>query len=418
MDGLTAYQLTLIALGAIGFGIWLLVKGGDVTIASAVRIAESSGLSKLFIAATIVAFGTSAPELFTSVNANLSGFPGISVGNVIGSNIANVLMVIGVSAVIAPVLIDRKEVRVDTGMMIIATIAMAVAVWAGILPNWAGLAMIGMIVAYVFYQYKASRIEVEEDEDAEPLAGNPYVLVTVGITTLVVGSEILVQGAVAGGYALGVPEAVIGMTVIAFGTSLPELTACVAAARKGQSDMIVGGIVGSNIFNILSVMAISAAVKPLLIEPRFAVIDLPVVLAVTAIFAVFLLVIGRIGRTAGIVMVAGYLVFIAVQYGWAPEVQAGLVFSLIRALWIPKAEKETSWHSRSQRDQNLSLSQGTRPGPYQGSSIVSAGTRGPTDGQGFEPGTRPLFMLGESGKVRSDADFIFYNQKGCPAAGR
>jgi len=325
MDGLTAYQLTLIALGAIGFGIWLLVKGGDVTIASAVRIAESSGLSKLFIAATIVAFGTSAPELFTSVNANLSGFPGISVGNVIGSNIANVLMVIGVSAVIAPVLIDRKEVRVDTGMMIIATIAMAVAVWAGILPNWAGLAMIGMIVAYVFYQYKASRIEVEEDEDAEPLAGNPYVLVTVGITTLVVGSEILVQGAVAGGYALGVPEAVIGMTVIAFGTSLPELTACVAAARKGQSDMIVGGIVGSNIFNILSVMAISAAVKPLLIEPRFAVIDLPVVLAVTAIFAVFLLVIGRIGRTAGIVMVAGYLVFIAVQYGWAPEVQAGLV---------------------------------------------------------------------------------------------
>lgn len=130
MDGLTAYQLALIALGAIGFGIWLLVKGGDLTIDSAVRIAESSGLSKLFIAATIVAFGTSAPELFTSVNANLSGYPGISVGNVIGSNIANVLMVVGISAVIAPVLIDRKEVRVDTWMMIIATIAMAVAVWA------------------------------------------------------------------------------------------------------------------------------------------------------------------------------------------------------------------------------------------------------------------------------------------------
>lgn len=205
MDGLTVYQLALIALGAIGFAIWLLVKGSDVTIGSAVRIAESSGLSKLFTAATIVAFGTSAPELFTSVNANLSGYPGIFVGNVIGSNIANVLMVVGISAVIAPVLIDRKEVRVDTRMMIIAT--------------------------------------------------------------LVIGSEILVQGAVAGGYALGVPEAVIGMTVIAFGTSVPELTACVAAARKGQSDMIVGGIVGSNIFNILSVMAISAAVKPLIIAP-------------------------------------------------------------------------------------------------------------------------------------------------------
>lgn len=314
MDGLTAYQLALIALGAIGFGIWLLVKGGDLTIDSAVRIAESSGLSKLFIAATIVAFGTSAPELFTSVNANLSGYPGISVGNVIGSNIANVLMVVGISAVIAPVLIDRKEVRVDTWMMIIATIAMAVAVWAGILPLWAGLGMIAMIVAYVFYQYKASRIEVDEDEDAEPVSGNPYLLVTLGIVTLVVGSEILVQGAVAGGYALGVPEAVIGMTVIAFGTSVPELTACVAAARKGQSDMIVGGIVGSNIFNILSVMAVSATVKPLIIDPRFAQMDLPVVLTVTAVFSVFLLFVGRIGRPAGLALVAAYLIFTVAQY--------------------------------------------------------------------------------------------------------
>lgn len=325
MDGLTAYQLALIALGAIGFGIWLLVKGGDLTIDAAVRIAKSSGLSKLFIAATIVAFGTSAPELFTSVNANISGFPGISVGNVIGSNIANVLMVVGISAVIAPVLIDRAEVRVDTAVMIIATIAMAVAVWAGILPLWAGLGMIAMIVAYVFYQYKASRIEVEEDEDGEPGSGNPYLLVTLGIATLVIGSEILVQGAVAGGYAIGVPEAVIGMTVIAFGTSLPELTACVAAARKGQSDMIVGGIVGSNIFNILSVMAVSAAVRPLIIDPRFAQFDLPIVLAVTAVFSVFLLFVGRINRPVGIAMAAAYLLFTVAQYSGVAESLTGSV---------------------------------------------------------------------------------------------
>ena len=326
MDGLSAYQLTLIALGAIGFGIWLLVKGGDVTIDSAVRIAESSGLSKLFIAATIVAFGTSAPELFTSLNANLSGYPGISVGNVIGSNIANVLMVLGISAVIAPVLIDRKAVRVDAWMMILATVAMAIAVWAGILPFWAGLGMIAMVVSYVFYQYKASRIEVDdEDEDGESVSGNPYLLVALGITTLVVGSEILVHGAVAGGTALGVPEAVIGMTVIAFRTSVPELTACIAAARKGQSDMIVGGIVGSNIFNILSVMAISAAVKPLIIDPRFAQIDLPVVLAVTLVFSMFLLFIGRIGRPAGLALVAAYLVFTVAQYTGVAESLAGTV---------------------------------------------------------------------------------------------
>ncbi len=324
MDGLSAYQLAIISLGAIGFGVWLLVQGGDLTINSAIRIAESSGLSKLFIAATIVAFGTSAPELFTSVNANISGFPGISVGNVIGSNIANVLIVLGIAAMISPVLIDRKEIRVDTVMMILSTIAMAVAVWAEVLPRWAGLAMLAWIVAYVIYQYKASKIDVSEDDEGEDgLTGNPYVLVTVGILTLVIGSEILVQGAVAGGVALGIPEAVIGMTVIAFGTSLPELTACIAAARKGQSDMIVGGIVGSNIFNILSVMGLSAVVKPLVIDPRFAQFDLPIVLAVTLVFAVFLLVTGRIGRIAGAVMAASYVLFTIAQYSGVAEALAG-----------------------------------------------------------------------------------------------
>jgi cation:H+ antiporter len=325
MDGLTAYQLTIIALGAIGFGVWLLVKGGDLTIDSAVRIAEKSGLSKLFIAATIVAFGTSAPELFTSVNANLSGFPGISVGNVIGSNIANVLMVLGIAAVIAPVIIDRNAVRVDTAMMIFATAAMAAAVWAELLPRWGGLAMIAAIVGYVFYQYKASRIEVDEDEEGDALPGNPFLLVILGIAVLVLGSEILVQGAVAGGYALGVPEAVIGMTVIAFGTSLPELTACVAAARKGQSDMIVGGIIGSNIFNIFSVMALSAVVKPLLIDARFGGFDLPIVLAVTAIFAFFLLFMGRIGRVAGGVMAASYIFFTIAQYSGVADIAVASV---------------------------------------------------------------------------------------------
>jgi len=320
MDALSSYELSLISLGAIGFGIWLLVKGGDLTIDSAVRIAETSGLSKIFIALTIVAFGTSAPELVTSVNANISGFPGISVGNVIGSNIANVLMVIAVAAMIAPVIIDRKEVRVDTAVMILATVAMALAVWAGVLPRWGGLALLAGIVAYVVYQYRANKVDLDEDEEGDDLPGNPYLMVTIGIMILVVGSEILVQGAVVGGRALGVTEAVIGMTVIAFGTSLPELTACVAAARKGQSEMIVGGIVGSNIFNIMSVMALSAVVRPLMIEDRFASFDLPVVLAVTAVFAIFLLFVGRIGRVAGVVMATAYLLFTVSQYSGVADI--------------------------------------------------------------------------------------------------
>jgi cation:H+ antiporter len=314
MHELESYQLIVIALGAIAFGVYLLTKGGDWTVDNAVVIAERSGLSKLFIAATIVAFGTSAPELFTSVNANLSGYPGISVGNVIGSNIANVLMVIGVSAMIAPIVFVRAEVRVDALVMIGATAAMVGAILNGLVPRWAGLAMVAAIIVYVLYQYKASKLDVDEEEEHESGAARPGLMLALGILTLVVGSEILVQGAVAGGVALGVPEAVIGMTMIAFGTSLPELTACVAAARKNQSDMIIGGIVGSNIFNILSVMALSAIARPLVIESRFAEFDMPIVVAVTLIFAAFLLFTGKIGRVAGALMAVGYLVFTGAQY--------------------------------------------------------------------------------------------------------
>lgn len=314
MHSLETYQLVIIALGAIAFGIYLLVKGGDWTVDNAVVVAERSGLSKLFIAATIIAFGTSAPELFTSINANVSGFPGISVGNVVGSNIANVFMVVAVSAMIAPVVFDRKEVRVDTLVMLVATAAMVAAILAGLLPRWGGIAMVFVLAGYIFYQYKASKLDVDEIEEHEADGPAPGLMLLAGIVTLLIGSEILVQGAVAGGVALGVPEAVIGMTLIAFGTSLPELTACVAAARKGQSDVIIGGIIGSNVFNIFSVMAISAIAKPLIIDPRFASFDMPFVVGVTLVFAVFLLFLGRIGRIAGGAMAVGYLAFIVAQY--------------------------------------------------------------------------------------------------------
>lgn len=312
MHELETYQLSIIAIGAICFGVYLLVKGGDWTVDNAVVVAEKSGLSKHFIAATVVAFGTSAPELFTSVNANLSGYPGISVGNVIGSNVANVMMVIAVAAMIAPVMIDKAQVRVDTIVMLGATVAMVIAIVNGLLPRWGGILMVLAIVLYLVYQYKASKLDVDDEPQEE--ASNPGLMLGAGILTLLVGSEILVQGAVAGGVALGVPEAVIGMTLIAFGTSLPELTACVAAARKNHADLIVGGIIGSNIFNILSVMAFAAIAKPLVIDERFAQLDMYIVVAVTLLFAAFLLFTGKIGRVAGALMAIGYVAFFIVQY--------------------------------------------------------------------------------------------------------
>lgn len=317
MHSLESYQLAMISIGAIAFGVWLLIKGGDWTIDNAIIVARRWGLSKLFIAATVVAFGTSAPELFTSINANLSGFPGISVGNVVGSNIANVFMVLAVAAIISPIVFDTGQVKIDTAVMLAATGAMAAAIIAGILPAWGGIVMVVSLAAYIFYQYRASKLDVDDIEDlSEEEDGGlkPVLMLFAGIATLLVGSEVLVQGAVAGGVALGVPEAVIGMTLIAFGTSLPELTACVAAARKGQSDVIIGGIVGSNIFNILSVMAISAIAKPLVIDARFVGLDLSFVLIVTLVFALFLMFSGRIGRVSGALMALSYVAFVVAQY--------------------------------------------------------------------------------------------------------
>ena len=314
MHELASYQLGTIGLGAIAFGVYLLIIGGDWTVDNAVAVAEKSGLSKLFIAATVVAFGTSAPELFTSVNANLSGYPGISVGNVIGSNIANVMLVVAVSAIIAPIVVDRADTRVDTFVMIAATAAMVAGILYGLIPRWGGIAMVGVIILYVLYQYRASKLDVDEVEGSDADGWKLWAMLAAGLVTLLVGSEILVQGAVAGGQALGVPEAVIGMTMIAFGTSLPELTACIAAARKRQFDIIVGGILGSNIFNILSVMAFSAIAKPLIIDERFAAFDMPVVVAVTMLFAALLVFGGRIGRAVGFLMLIGYVIFNTSQY--------------------------------------------------------------------------------------------------------
>lgn len=314
MHSMETYQLAILSLGAIAFGIWLLVKGGDWTVDNAVIVARQANLSKMFIAATIVAFGTSAPELFTSVNANISGFPGIAVGNVIGSNIANIFMVIAVSAMIAPVLFDRGLVRIDTLVMLLATATIVPAVLTGLLSRGAGMAMILGLVAYVTYQYRAAKIDTDHVESVDAEGPAPWRMLFIGIATLVIGSEILVQGAVAGGVALGVPEGVIGMTLIAIGTSLPELTACVAAARKGESEVIVGGIIGSNVFNILSVMALSAAVKPLVIDTGFTDVELPVLVGVTAVFAMFLLFADRIGRLAGTAMLLCYGLFIVAQY--------------------------------------------------------------------------------------------------------
>ena len=318
MFELTTYQLFVLSAGAMAFGLYLLIKGGDWTVDAAVFVAERTGLSPLFIGATIVSFGTSVPELFTSVNANISGFPGISLGNVLGSNVANILLVLGATAIVFTITAKPKDLIKVLGMMLLATAIMTYGVLTDSFTQGFGLLMFAILVAFVYYQYKTDSLDLEEDDD-EGERGiatmqSAILILLGGLAALAVGSELLVQGAVQTGTAIGVPEAIIGMTVVAFGTSLPELSTCLAAARKQSVGLILGNIIGSNTFNILSILALTAMIKPLDVDPVLLGMELWVTVAVAVVFAAWMLIVGKLTKPLGIAMIAAYVVFIAAQY--------------------------------------------------------------------------------------------------------
>jgi cation:H+ antiporter len=316
---LTTYQLFVLSAGSMAFGLFLLIKGGDLTVDAAVFLAERTGLSPLFIGATIVSFGTSVPELFASINANLSGFPGISLGNVLGSNIANILLVLGATAFVVNISAKPKDLLKDLGMMLLATAILAYGMISDSFSQVFGLIMFAILVTFVAYQYKTDSLELDDEDDCdtgpsiETMKGAIVILLG-GLAALAIGSEFLVQGAVQTGTAIGVPEAVIGMTVVAFGTSLPELSTCIAAARKQSVGLILGNIIGSNTFNILSIIGLTAIVKPLDVDPVLLGVELWGTVAVTVGFAVYMVTIGKLNKPIGAAMMLAYAVFIAVQY--------------------------------------------------------------------------------------------------------
>jgi cation:H+ antiporter len=313
------YDLFVLSAGAILFGLFLLIKGGDWTIDSAVFIAERTGLSPLFIGATIISFGTSVPELFTSVNANLQGFPGIALGNVLGSNIANILLVLGATAIVFQIEGKAKDLIKDLCMMLLATAIMVYGMYQGVFSTQLGLVMFGILACFVFYQFKTDSLEIEIEDDAEsdcPISsmGMALAILLAGLCALALGSEMLVKGAVVTGTLIGVPEAIIGMTVVAFGTSLPELSTCIAAARKRSVGLILGNIIGSNTFNILSIVALTSIIKPLDVTPVLMGMQLWATVGIAIGFSIWMLTIGKITKPVGIVMVIAYVAFMALQY--------------------------------------------------------------------------------------------------------
>lgn len=278
---------------AIVAGLVLLVGGGELLVRGASRLAAVMRISSLVIGLTIVAFGTSAPELAVSVQASLEGNPDLAIGNVVGSNIFNVLFILGVSALIVPLVVSSQLIRFDVPIMIGSSVLALVFGWNGTIDRIEGSVLFAGILVYTIWCIRQSRKESREvvsefdqefkaDESGKASILTNLFLIGVGLGVLVLGSRLLIDGAVWLAASLGVSELVIGLTIVAAGTSLPEVVTSIVAAIRGERDIAVGNVVGSNIFNILCVLGLSAVVASDGVTVSAAVnsFDCPVMIAV------------------------------------------------------------------------------------------------------------------------------------------
>jgi cation:H+ antiporter len=276
-------------------GLLALVAGGELLVRGSSRLAAMAGLSPVIIGLTVVAFGTSAPELAVGVQAAFDGQADLVIGNVVGSNIYNVLLVLGLSALVAPLIVQQQLVRLDVPLMIMAGVAFLLLAMDGTLASLEGAVMFALLLLYLLVVLRFARREspeIRRQYEAEfgrrPSAGRRDwlvngLLLVAGLALLVAGAGWVVEGAVGIAVALGVSQLVIGLTVVAIGTSLPELVTSIVASVRNERDIAVGNIVGSNIFNILSVLAVTAFVAPTGVAVSRAALslDIPFMLAVS-----------------------------------------------------------------------------------------------------------------------------------------
>jgi len=304
-------------------GLIALVAGGELLVRGSVGSARRLGVSPLLIGLTLVGFGTSMPELVTSVEAALVGSPGIAVGNVVGSNIANILLILGLAALVRPIAVSVAAVRRDAGVMIAAAVVCLLALATGTITRW-----IAALAAYVVFSYLQERGDAQpsaelhkHEAEAVQWPGHALWLALlvslVGLALTILGARWLVAAAVALAQSAGLPETLIGLTIVAVGTSLPELTTSVLAARRGQSDVAVGNILGSNIYNVLGILGITGLIAPVPTPAGIMALDIWVMLGVSALAIVFAATGGRISRREGAVLLAGYLAYLlAAQAGY------------------------------------------------------------------------------------------------------
>ncbi len=302
----------IINIAYILLGFVLLIKGGDYLVEGAVAIAQRAKLSKMVIGMTVVGFGTSMPELLVSAQSALVGNSGIAIGNVVGSNIANISLILGVSSLIVPIASSRATLRIDHPFMLLSAILFVAVAMTGSIERWAGVIFVLMLVGFVWYQVIASRKAMKQEEEATetPMAlWKALLVVVVSFGAMVFGADKLIEGASNIASDLGVSDRIIGLTIVAVGTSLPELFASVMASIKGESDMAIGNIIGSVTFNILSVIGISAIICPIQESNVGFGFDYLVMILVSIILWIFLRTHRKIVRWEGAVLTLLYIAY-------------------------------------------------------------------------------------------------------------
>ncbi len=298
-------------------GIALLYLGGERLVASAARLARGLGISPMAIGLTVVAFGTSSPELLTTLAAAFRGNPGIAVGNVVGSNISNIGLILGLTVVMAPIRTNALFIKRELPFMIGVAILPAPFLLDGMLGRIEGLVLLGLLAAYVWFLLRGGEAPDIEEEFAREYgaAAGPawrnWLGVALGLAVLVFGAHLLVTGATGVARSLGIPDLVIGLTVVAIGTSLPELATSIVAAVKGEPDIALGNIVGSNIFNVLCILGTTALIRPLAMPFDAVAVDLIVMIGFSALALPFLLTGLRLGRLEGAALLGLYAAYAA-----------------------------------------------------------------------------------------------------------
>ena len=302
-------------------GFLLLVKGGDYLVESSIIIARKAKLSRMVIGMTIVGFGTSMPELLVSTQAAIVGSSGIAIGNVVGSNIANIALILGVTSIICTIPVKKKTLYIDVPFMLLSTVLLVIVGMSGSIGRIEGICGVLMLVAFVAWQVRHSRKKEEAEEKVEVSNKTTWKALSILIVSffaLVWGAKLLIDGAsgiaMILGTSLGIDvqtmERVIGLTIVAVGTSFPELFASVIAARKGQTDMAIGNIIGSVTFNILSVIGVASAICPIYNSNIGFQMDYLIMLGLSLLLYLFIRTGYALKRWEGIVFTAIYLLYL------------------------------------------------------------------------------------------------------------